>query len=328
MKVWYDACTGKHIRYGTAIARRLRKSGHEVLLTTRDHPDTLSLARILGEKPAVVGKYNPQTLFSRLEESANRIIQFSRMFEGNMPDIAIAHQSVELCRTAFGLGIPIILTADTPHATAVNRLTIPFATTVVASASLPKRFFKNYGAVNIVQFAGVDEVAWIKSFTPTEKTSLKKPLIVVRQMETKAAYAASKTDFTAKVAENLSSLGNVFFLGRYNEKYKEFGVKEDFVDSANLVAHADLVVSAGGTLAREAALQGIPSIVISEIGKTYVNKYLSKQGFPLFITRPQDFFKLAKKYLGKRFDVARKLASLENPLDTIEKIVAEAQFAS
>ena len=321
MKVWYDACTGKHIRYGTAIARRLRKKGNEVVFTTRDHPDTLPLARIIGEKPVVVGKYSPHSLFSRLEESANRVIQFSRMFEGNMPDIAIAHQSVELCRTAFGLGIPIILTADTPHATAVNRLTIPFATTVVASCSIPERFLRKQGARNIVQFMGVDEVAWIKGFKPLKGTELKKPLIVVRQMETRAAYAAGKSDFTAKVEEDLGSLGNVFFLGRYNETNATFGVKEDFVDSASLVAHADLVVSAGGTLAREAALQGVPSIVISEIGRTYVNKYVSKRGFPLFITNPQDLFNTAKRNIGKRFDVEQNLASLENPLDVIEKIV-------
>ena len=114
MKIWYDACTGKHMRYGAAIAKRLRQSGHEVILTTREHPDTLALAHILGEKPTVVGKYQPSTLSSRLEESSKRIIQFSKMFKDEPPDIAIAHQSVELCRTAFGLGIPIILTADTP----------------------------------------------------------------------------------------------------------------------------------------------------------------------------------------------------------------------
>jgi predicted glycosyltransferase len=328
MKIWYDACTGKHIRYGTAIARRLRKQGHEVVFTTREHPDTLPLARILGENPVVVGKYSPQSLFSRLEESANRVIQFSRMFKDNMPDVAIAHQSVELCRTSFGLGIPIILTADTPHATAVNRLTIPFATTVVASSALPKRFLKEHCAKNIVQFRGVDEVAWIKGFAPSKIAGLKKPLIVVRQMETKAAYAKSKTDLTKKIAEELGSLGNVLFLERYNETGKEFGVKGEFVDSASLVAHADLVVSAGGTLAREAALQGVPSMVVSEIGKTYVNKYLAKQGFPLFFTRPQELLNAAKKYVGKRFDATAKLALLENPLDKIEKLIAEFQFAS
>jgi predicted glycosyltransferase len=328
MKIWYDACTGKHIRYGTAIARRLRKRGHEVIFTTREHPDTLPLARILGENPIVVGRYSPQTLFSRLEESADRVIKFSRMFKGNLPDMAIAHQSVELCRTAFGLGIPIILTADTPHATAVNRLTIPFASTLVVSSALPKRFLKDYCGKNLVQFDGVDEVAWIKGFKPSKISGLKKPLIVVRQMEHKAAYAANRTDFTEQIVEKLGKLGNVLVISRYNEDGREFGMKEELVDSASLVAHADLVVSAGGTIAREAALQGVPSLVISEMGKTYVNWFLAKRGFPLFIVSPRTLMRNAGKYLGMRHDVEGKLVRLENPVDKIEEIVAEAESAA
>ncbi len=173
MKVWYDACTGKHTRYGTAIGKRFRKSGYEFIFTTREHPDTVALAKILGEKPTVVGKYNPSTLTSRLKESAERVIEFSKLFKDDRPDIAIAHQSVELCRTAFGLGIPIILTADTPHALATNRLTIPFAHTVVVSEALPKSFTRAYCAKNVVSFKGVDEVAWIKDFKPTKISELK-----------------------------------------------------------------------------------------------------------------------------------------------------------
>jgi len=131
MKVWFDACTGKHIRYGAAIGERLKETGHDFIFTTREHPDTIPLSKILNEKPLVVGKYNPATLNTRLRESAERVLEFSRLFKDNKPDIAISHQSVELCRTAFGLGIPIILTADTPHAISVNRLTLPFANTVI-----------------------------------------------------------------------------------------------------------------------------------------------------------------------------------------------------
>jgi predicted glycosyltransferase len=321
MKIWYDACTGKQVRYATAIAQRLRKAGHEFVFTTREHPDTIPLARILGEKPIVVGKYNPSTLTSRLEESAERIIEFAKLFKDNKPDVAIAHQSVELCRTAFGLGIPIILTADTPYAFAVNRLTIPFAHTVVVSEALPKSFTRNYCAKNVVPFKGVDEVAWIKDFKPTRITSLKKPLIVVRQIEAKAAYAQGKRDLAKTIAEKLGEIGNVHLIQRYNEQGEAFGVKEGFVDSANLVANADLVVSYGGTIAREAALQGVPSIAISDMAKTYVNRYVAQKGFPLFITNEQGIFGYAKKYLGKRFDMKGKLAELENPIDAIEKAV-------
>ncbi|MGD0644469.1 MAG: DUF354 domain-containing protein [Candidatus Bathyarchaeia archaeon] len=321
MKIWYDACTGKHLRYGTSIGQRLRKSGHEFIFTTREHPDTIQLAKILGEKPIVIGKYNPSTLFSRLEESAQRVMQFSKLFKDNPPDIAIAHQSVELCRTAFGLGIPIILTADTPYATAVNRLTIPFAHTVVVSEALPKHFLKDHCAKNIVIFKGVDEVAWTKNFKPSKINGLKKPLIVIRQVEVKAAYAKGEQDLAESITDKLAKLGNVEFIQRYNHHGKTFEAKEAFVDSASLVANADLVVSYGGTIAREAALQGVPSIAISDMAKTYVNQYLAQKGFPLFITTEQGVIEYAEKYLGKRFDVHSELERLEDPVDVIEKVV-------
>ncbi len=109
------------------------------------------------------------------------------------------------------------MTADTPYATAVNRLTIPFAHTVVVSESLPKHFAKDYCAKNSVSFKGVDEVAWIKDFKPSKIDGLKKPLIVVRQIETKAAYAGDKKDNAKGMAEKLSSLGNVHFVHRYKQ---------------------------------------------------------------------------------------------------------------
>jgi len=320
MRIWYDACTGKHVRYGSAIGQRLKKAGHEFIFTTREHPDTLPLARILNEKPIVVGKYDPSTLFSRLEESAERVMEFSKLFKDSPPDVAIAHQSVELCRTAFGLGIPIILTADTPHAKAVNTLTIPFAHTVVVSEALPKHFLRCYCAKNVEPFKGVDEVAWIKDFKPKKIEGIRKPLIVVRQMETKAAYAGDE-DISKNTLEKLSELADVRFIQRYNVQGETFGAKPEFVDSANLVANADLVISYGGTIAREAALQGVPSIAISSMAKTPVNKYLSEKDFPLFITTENKVLRYAKKYLGKRFDVRNKIAKLENPVDVIEKVL-------
>lgn len=327
MRVWYDACTGKHVRFGTAIARRLRKDGHEVVFTTREHPDTLALARLLGENPIVVGKYNPTSLLSRLEESANRMLQFSKMFKDNPPDVAISHQSVELCRVAFGLGVPLIVTADTPHAEAVNRLTVPLSSVLLVSEAIPASLYQKYGARKIVRFKGVDEVAWTENLDPAPTLGFKRPLIVVRQIETKAAYGVGEEDFTVEAAHKLVSLGTVVFLARYSKsKYKNVIVMKEFVDSANLAGQADLVVSVGGTIAREAALQGTPSIVISQFGKIHVNEYLSKKKFPLFIVKPARIMEYAKRYLGKRFDVKTKFAELENPVDIIAQIISEKQF--
>jgi len=321
VRIWYDACTGKHMRYGAAIAKRLRKSGHEIVFTTREHPDTLALARILGEDPIVVGKYRPATLFSRLEASATRIIQFSKLFRDNPPDVAISHQSVELCRTAFGLGVPIILTADTPHAKAVNKLTIPFAHTLVVSEALPQSFLSKYCPDNAIRFKGVDETAWIKGLKPPKNSGFEKPLIVIRELEAKAAYALETADTTLETARKLEALGNVVLLKRYS-------AEKEFVDSASVVANADLVVSAGGTIAREAALQGVPSIITSKLGQTQVNTYLARKGFPIFMSDARKVLNSAKKHLGNKVDVTAKLAQFDNPVDIIEKVVTQINSAA
>ena len=324
MKVWYDACTGKQVRYGVAIARRLRTLGHEVILTTRKHPDTLALASLLKEKFVEVGKYDPTSPLSRLKESLKRQLLFCRMFEENVPDVAISHRSVELCRVAFGLGIPNVSTHDTVHAEAVNRLTMSLIHFLVVSKALPKRSVEGYGIKEIFRFDGVDEVAWMKNFKPKIKYDYGRPLIVVRELETKAVYAQGKENLTRILARKLASMANVLFLPRYRKRQeKGLIVPKDFVDSASLVSRADLVISAGGTITREAALQGIPTIVVKLLGKLYVNEYLSRKGFPIFTVSPNKVLGYSRKLLGKRWDVENLLKTLENPVDIIEEIMTK-----
>ena len=312
MKVWYDACTGKHVRYASTLARRLRMHGHKFLFTTRTHPDTLALAKLLGEDPIVVGKYSPRSLCSRIEESAFRMKKLARLICAESPDVSVSHQSPDSCRVAFGLGVPVITTADTPRAEAVNRLTVPLSSVLVISEAIPEKVYRTYGAREIESFRGVDEYAWVKDLRPLSKRDRSQPLIVVRQIETKASYALGEEDATRTVAEKLSALGKVVFLPRYERR------EDEPVDSVDLAGSADLVVSAGGTMSREAALQGVPSIVISRIGKTQVNEYLSRLGFPLFIVEPKDALDCAERVIGKRYDVKSKLKTFEDPIEIIE----------
>jgi len=170
----------------------------------------------------------------------------------------------------------------------------------------------------------VDEVAWIKNFKPLMKFDFKKPFIVVRQAETKAAYAAGIKDITEVIARKLTKLGKVIFLPRYERKSRKgLVVPKSYIDSASLAVQADLVVSVGGTISREAALAGTPSIVIKLFEEMYVNKYLAKKGFPLFIVEPELVMKYAKKYLGKKWNVKNLLKKLENPVDVVKRVVKE-----
>lgn len=324
MRVWYDACTGKHVRYGVAVAKHLKDIGHEVELTTREHPDTLPMLTYLNEKFITIGKYNPESLLTRLKEGIKRQLLFCQLFQKSActPDIAISHCSVDQCRVAFGLGIPIIVTIDTPYADAVNRLTLPIADYIVASKAIPKQVLDNYNVkAKIMQFDGADEVAWIKGFKSRAKYDFGKPLIVIRQVEEKAAYTNAKVDMLA-LAKKLTRLGTVVFLSRYNrERIKDLIVPKGFVDSASLMAEADLFVGVGGTITREAALQGTPAIIVKLYPEQHVNDFLAENGFPIFKTEMTDAFKLAERLLGKKRSVKHLLDKLENPVDVIERIV-------
>lgn len=322
MKVWYDACTGKHIRYGVAIAKRLRSSGHEVILTTRKHPDTLPLAEFLNEKFITVGRYNPDSLLTRLKEGTRRQLLFCEFFEKSTPDVAISHGSVEQCRVAFGLGVPTILTFDAPQADAVNRLTLPLTNYVVVSKAIPKKILEKYNVRGeVIRFDGVDEVAWIKDFEPKIPYDFGKPLIVIRQFEAKAVYAEGRLDLLV-LAKKLMRFGKVVFLPRYSRRpIKELTVPEKFVDSASLVAQADLFIGAGGTITREATLQGTPAIIIKPFQNQYVNEYLAMKGFPIFEVKSLEVLNLAEKLLGQKRNVKDLLAKLENPVDVITNIV-------
>ena len=322
MKVWYDACTGKHVRYGVAIARRLRNLGYDVVLTTRKHPDTVPLANFLKEKFIVVGKYDPESLLTRVREGSKRQLFFCKLFEKDFPDVAISHGSADLCRVSFGLGIPTITTLDTPYAHAVHRLTLPLSNYVVSSKAIPKRILKPYNLEGqFVSFDGVDEVAWIKDFVPFASYRFGKPLIVIREYEEKAVYAKKRVDLL-KIAKKLAKLGNVVFLSRYKSKrVKGITIPKGFVDSASLVAHADLFVGVGGTITREAALQGTPAIIVNVFKKQHVNDFLVKKGFPIFKAEAPNVVKLAEKLLGKKYNVKSMLDRLENPIDVIVDIV-------
>lgn len=321
MRIWYDACTGKHVRYGAAIAAKLRGFGHDFILTTREHPDTVALARLLKEEFTVFGKYNPQSLADRLEESLNRQLQFCGILRKNPPDYAISHGSIDLCRVSFGLGVPTISTADSPHATAANRLALPLVKHLVISKAFPKEVYEVYGVRNIIQYDGVDEAAWIKGHNPAQ-LQYDSPLIVVREAETKAAYSESVKDVTLQIAEKLTDLGNVIFISRYDRTSRRgLIIPRQLVDTASLTAHADLVVGVGGTMAREASLQGTPTLVMPLYGRFHTNEYLARKGFPIYTCTPKKAVDMARKYLSAKVDVESKLRELENPVDIIRRLV-------
>ena len=298
------------MRYDTAIAQHLRKKGHNVLITTRTHPDTIPLAKHLNEDTKIIGRYGGKSLKYKLLNSVRREERFINMFDyDGKPDVAISHGSPDQCRVAFGLNIPIICTWDSPHAKKVEKLTLPLADHIVSSIALQGYFHNTDYEEKISYFDGVDEVAWLYQARKISSAPWR-PLIVYRDFERTASYARGNI-YDNGIINKLSKFGDVLRFTRF---------PNNFCDALSHLSNADLMVGYGGTMCREACLMGIPTIILkTKVIDQSVNEYLAEKGFPIYFSNNEDFIKVLCKH--KRQNVSDKLAKLENPIDIIENIV-------
>ena len=65
---------------------------------------------------------------------------------------------------SFGLGIKHYCFNDSPHATAVSKLTVPLADLLFCPWVIPYSAWNRFGIpkTNIVRYKGLDPVAWLK----------------------------------------------------------------------------------------------------------------------------------------------------------------------
>jgi predicted glycosyltransferase len=346
VKVWVEALTGKQALLFHYIAKNLEDEGHEVIFTTRRYDYTESNLDRLGRKYISVGEYGGASLKDKLISGSERIIQLARTMDHEKPDVLICFPSPDAHRTAFGLGIPIIQLNDTPHAEAVARLTISLTKFVVYPESIDQSLFSRYGKSEFIAYHGVDELLWTRDFIPQvgvlDKLELSEDTyLVMRCEESKAAYfqkmyphnSPGKTvlgNLIQYVKQAHPGLEIVAF-PRYpeqEEQLREMGViiPDHSVDTLSLVAYAHLVITGGGTMGREAALLGTPSIYYFP-KELAVSRFLADQGFPIyhlphFLDQPQlinDLLEYPRMEEEKRRQL---LGDMETPYTGVERALS------
>jgi predicted glycosyltransferase len=178
--------------------------------------------------------------------------------------------------TARRLGIPSSTTFDYEWAWLQHQLGCRAATRVVVPDSIPPERLKSYGAVppKLQQYPGLKEEYYLSDFEPDD-TVLRdwgidraKVLVVLRPPPDVSLYHRHSNPLFPMTLEHLGRLEHVhaFVIPRTDEQrdyvksleLPSVIVPERSVDAQSLIAFSDLVVSAGGTMNREAAALGVP----------------------------------------------------------------------
>jgi uncharacterized protein len=276
VNVWIDITAPAHVLVFRPMLQILRERGDEVSITARDYAQTVQLLELHGVEADVLGHHGGRSRVGKLRSLTSRLHELRRWARGGEFDVALAHGSHELTMTARRLGIPSSTTFDYEFAWLQHQLGCRAATRVVTPDAIPPERLERYGArpPKLVQYPGLKEEYYLADFEPDPHALEQfdvdpaRTLVVVRTPPDVSLYHRRSNPLFPQVLDHLGRNEEVqaIVLPRTDEQreyVRRLGlpsvqVPDRAVDGQSLIAFADLVVSAGGTMNREAVALGVP----------------------------------------------------------------------
>jgi predicted glycosyltransferase len=271
MRVWVDLTNSPHVLVLRPVIELLRAQGHDVEVTARDFAQTVGLAERHGLGAQVIGRHRGGRLSAKGLGLVSRSGALARWARGRGFDLALGHGSNDVTVAARLLRIPCSTMFDYEWATVQHTVNCRLAQAVVVPDAIPPERLERYGARRkLRRYPGLKEEYYLADFEadPSVLDELgldrAQPLAVVRTPPAVSLYHRFENELFADVLRRLREQAQVVVLPRTPEQREElraaggFVVPERAIDAPSLVAFADLVVSAGGTMNREAVALGTP----------------------------------------------------------------------
>ena len=342
MKIWIDILTPKQLLFAESIIEKLGGK-HDLLCTSREYEEVSKLAKIRDFDLIFVGKYGGSDKKTKLKASLDRMRKLSKIIKVFSPDIIISFCSPEAARISFGLGIKHIAFCDSPHASAVMRLTLPLIQKLLIPYVIPKKEFSRYGIdkKNIISYKAIDASVTIKRKI-NQKVMLpfnndKQKNIVIRVEEEEASYISESSKIIPIIEKIIKDFSdqNIVILGRYTKQVKNLkkliGGKAKIVkmsyDGKHLLNSTDIFIGSGGTMTAESALMGILTISYNAV-PNIIEDFLVKKNLIKRETNPNKISNyITKKFRSKKNPnqnrAKRIVGNMEDPIQKLFKVIKE-----
>jgi predicted glycosyltransferase len=293
MRIWIDLSNSPHPLMFAPIARRLRSEGHTVLMTARDNAQTVELARERWPDVAVIGGASPKGRRAKARTMIQRVIQLRAWAIRARPDVALSHNSYGQIVAAKQLGIRVVTAMDFEHQPA-NHLAFRLAKTVLLPMALSSSRVRRQGASarKTRFYVGLKEEIYLADFQPDTGLLARLGigdgmLVVARPAPDLATYHSFENPLFVECVKRVlcDPAVTVVVLPRHAGQRAGLGalgerciVADRALDSRSLMSQADLMIGAGGTMTREAALMGVPTVSLFAGQRPAVDAWLEGQG--------------------------------------------------
>jgi predicted glycosyltransferase len=301
VRVWIDLTNSPHVLVMRPVIEALRRRGDDVLVTARDFAQTLGLLERFRIDHTAIGHHRGGALAAKGLGLAARSGALVRWGGGRRIDLALGHGSNDVSVAAKLLRIPSVTAFDYEWASVQHHINCRLAARVVVPAAIPPERLAPYGAspAKLRRYEGLKEEYYLADFEPDpavlDELGLRRdrPLAVVRTPPAVSRYHRFEAPIFTQLLERLRG-EQVVVLPRTDEQRAEliraggFVIPERAIDAQSLVAFADLVISAGGTMNREAVALGTPVWTTFEGRLGAVDEALIADGRMRRLTRAED----------------------------------------
>jgi uncharacterized protein len=268
MRIWVDLTNSPHVLVLRPVIDVLRARGAQVRVTARDFAQTVQLCERFGIEHEVIGRHRGSRVAAKAVGLGQRSAALVRWARRHGPfDLALGHGSNDVTVAARLLRIPSSTMFDYEWAKVQHTINCRLARAVVVPEAIPPERLERYGARGKLRpYAGLKEEYYLADFEPDAAVvdalglDRAQPLAVVRTPPAVSLYHRFENDVFAQVLERLRGTQTVVLprIAEQRAQLDGFIVPERAIDAQSLIAYADVVVSAGGTMNREAVALGTP----------------------------------------------------------------------
>jgi uncharacterized protein len=289
VRVWVDLTNSPHVLVLRPLIEVMRGDGHEVDVTARDFAQTLELCERFGIEHTAIGRHRGGRVAGKAVGLASRSLALVRWARGRRFDVAIGHGSNDVSVAAKLLRVPSATSFDYEWATIQHQVNCRLASAVVVPEAIPPERLEHYGARGKIHaYPGLKEEYYLADFEPDPAVlgelglERERPLVVVRTPPEVSLYHRFENPLFRGVLERLAGTQTVVLPRTPGQRAelagRGFVVPAHAIDAQSLVAYADLVISAGGTMNREAVALGTPVFTTFEGRLGAVDEALLREG--------------------------------------------------
>ncbi len=277
--VWIDLGNSPHVLFFAPVIAELHRRGAATVVTARDFAQTVPLCERFGIEAEVIGRHGGGGLGAKARSLAARVRALRGFAARTRPAVAVGHNSYAQTVAARSLGIPVVTAMDYEFQPA-SHLAFRCADLVAVPDVFPLDRLRAQGArpAKTWRYRGLKEHIALAGFVAepdylaTHGVGTDRPVIVVRPPATMALYHRFENPLFGRLLRRLQGDPGlrVLTLPRTGEQaaalaregFGELLWRGEPLDGRELVAGADAVVSAGGSMNREAAVLGTPAYSI------------------------------------------------------------------